>query len=137
MLVRKGHLILMIIQFYSTALLSSKLQSFTLLTLITLQKEIKVLLGHYRVTYKIDFYRSFDDNIWRINDYCGYNANLKLSAIFSKNSTFQKRSGLTNNVFQYMTTIFYGHSGGYISMQKKLRWLVVYQLGTLVLIYIP
>ena len=137
MLVRKGHLIPMIIQFYSTALLSLNLQSFILLTLITLQKEIKALLGHYRVTCKIDFYRSFDNNIWCINGYCGYNANLKLSAIFSKNSTFQKRSGLKNNVFQYMTTIFYGHYGGYISMQKKLRWLVVYQLGTLVLIYIP
>ena len=110
----------MIIQFYSTALLSLNLQSFILLTLITLQKEIKALLGHYRVTCKIDFYKSFDDNIWCINGYCGYNANLKLSAIFSKNSTFQKRSGLKNNVFQYMTTIFYGHYGGYISMQKKI-----------------
>ena len=136
MLVRKGHLILMIIQLYSIALLSSKLQSFSLLTLITLFKN-KGLLGHCRVTYKIDFYRSFDDSIWHINDYYGYNANLKLSAIFSKNSIFQKRSGLTNNVFQYMTTVFYEHSGGYISMQKKLQWLVVYQLGTLVLIYIP
>ena len=63
MLVRKGHLIPMIIQFYSTALLSLNLQSFTLLTLITLQKELKALLGHYRVTCKIDFYKSFDDNI--------------------------------------------------------------------------
>ena len=108
----------MINQFYSTALLYSNLQSFTLLTLITLQKEIKVLLGHYRATYKIDFYRSFDDNIWHIDDYCGYNANLKWSAIFSKNSIFQKRSGLTNNVFQYMTTVFHEHSGGYISKKK-------------------
>ena len=96
-----------------------KLQSFTLLTLITLQKEIEALLGHYRVTYKIDFYKSFDDNIWRINDYCGCNANLKWSAIFSKNSIFQKRSGPTNNVLQYMTIVLYEHSGGYISMQKK------------------
>ena len=66
------------------------------------------------------FCRSFGDNIWRINDYCGYNANLKWSAIFSKNSIFQKRCGLTNNVFQYMITVFYQHSGEYISMQKKL-----------------
>ena len=110
----------MIIQFYSTALLSLNLQSFILLTLITLQKEIKALLGHYRVTCKIDFYRSFDNNIWCINGYCGYNAKLKLSAIFSKNSIFQKRSGLTNNVFQYMTTVFYEHSGGYIPKQKYI-----------------
>ena len=109
----------MIIQFYLTALLSIRLQSFSWLTLITLLKN-KCLLGHCRVTYKIDFYRSFDDSIWHINDYYGYNANLKLSAIFSKNSIFQKRSGLTNNVFQYMTTVFYEHSGGYISKQKYL-----------------
>ena len=138
MLVRKGHLILTIIQFYSTALLSLNLQSFILLTLITLQKEIKALLGHYRVTCKIDFYRSFDNNIWCINGYCGYNANLKLSALFSKISAFQKRSGLKNNVFQYMTTIFYGHSGGCISMQKKIfNGLSFISLVPLSLSYIP
>ena len=109
----------MIIQFYSTALLSINLQSFSLLTLITLSK-IKGLFGHCWVTYKIDFYRSFDDSIWHINDYYGYNANLKLSAIFSKNSIPQKRSGLTNNVFQYMITVFYEHSGGYIPKQKYI-----------------
>ena len=109
----------MIIQFYSIALLSINSQSFGLLTLITLSKN-KGLLGHCQVTYKIDFYRSFDDSVWLISDYCGYNTNLKLSAIILKNSIFQKRSVLTNNVFQYMTTVFYDYSGGYIPKQKYI-----------------
>ena len=87
-------------------LLSLNLQSFTLLTLITLQKELKALLGHYRVTCRIDFYKSFDDNIWCINDYCGYNANLKLSAIFSKISTFQKRSGQKKITYSNIWQLF-------------------------------
>ena len=109
----------MIIQFYSIALLSIKSQSFSLLTLITLSKN-KGLLGHCQVTYKIDFYSSFDNSVWYISDYYGYNANLKLSAIILKNSIFQKRSALTNNVFQYMTTVFYDYSGGYIPKQKYI-----------------